>query len=220
MLMSRGRIALVIAACALAVPVLAQAPTALSIIVNGVPLEGKALMYKGRVYVPLEDVAHATGGSYSFDPKTGVVEAVVATPGRAQAPDPNANRQPLHSRTPFRPVLEVSEAQKYISPSNARVVARVTNQGEVPAQKVEAVCTFKDGDRRQIGVSVRPLGLLQPGETRVVDFHLYENGNGEQSAQSGATVPEDKILLYGHWTRVSYDIQLNYAGAKTIPAHT
>jgi hypothetical protein len=227
MVKPRKKVAIVLAAFLIGGPVLAQAPTALSIIVNGVPLEGKALMYKGRVYVPLEDVAHSTGGSYSYDPKTGIVEAMIASQAeRQRMPEPQSSLPPaLPGRSheaAVRPVLSVSQAKKYVSPSNARVIATVSNNGSVPAQNVEAVCTFKDGELHEIGASFQMLGSLSPGESRTVEFRLYDSGSGSTVASPVGSVgapPDDKILLYGNWTRVSYNIQLNYAGADTTRLH-
>ena len=62
-------------------PALAQMRQALSIVVNGVALQGKALTYKGRVYVAVEDLARATGGTYNYDSTTQVMKATIPQGG-------------------------------------------------------------------------------------------------------------------------------------------
>lgn len=180
----------------LAIPCIAQAPQALSIIINGVPLQGKALYYKNRVYVPLEDVARATGGEYAVDSSTGVIHATVLTP--------TAGRKGEVSR----PYLKVVYERKYTMGSNARVLATIVNQGPKPASNVEVLCTFKDGVRRELGASVQNLGSMAPGERRTVEFRLFEAAN-TPSGFVGAP-PYDQIYIDGVWTRVSYELTFNY----------
>ena len=196
----RNKLAAAAALLVLAVPVLAQAPQALSIIINGVALQGKALQYKGRLYVPLEDIAVSTGGSFSTDPKTGIVTATVLTPSGARRGEMQ------------RPFIKVVYERKYTEHSNARVLATILNQGEKPAENVEMMCTFK-GNARELNTYVQNVGTLKPGERRTVEFRLYEAANAAQNgAQPGTlgVVPDDKVFINGEWQRVSYEFHFNY----------
>lgn len=103
----------------LALPVIAQAPKAISIIVNGVPLQGKALNYKGRLYVPLEDVAAATGGTFTTDPATGVVTATV--PMQRTAMRPPGEVAPARPDPGPRPFIKVLFERKYVEQTNAQI---------------------------------------------------------------------------------------------------
>lgn len=180
----------------IAVPCIAQVPQALSIVINGIPLQGKALYYKNRVYVPLEDVAHATGGQYSADPSTGVVQATVLTPIPAR-------RGELQ-----RAFLKVLYQRKYTSGTNARVLATIVNQGSKPAENVEVFCTFKDGVRRELGGSVQTVGNLKPGERRTLEFRLFEMAN--QPGFFAGAPADDSVMVNGIWTRVSYELRFDY----------
>ena len=201
---------------AVALPVLAQAPRALSIIVNGVPLQGKALNYKGRLYVPLEDVAMATGGTFSTDPATGVVTATVPTPQLATHPsEPMTPPPPVRTQRPGeqqRPFIKVVFERKYTEQNNARVLATIVNQGSRPAENLEIICIFK-GDQREINSYVQNVGNLRSGEKRTVEFRLFEGPTGGQyyspSTATGA-VPDDKVCINGEWTRLSYEFRFNY----------
>lgn len=62
-------------------PAFAQMQQVLSIVVNGVALQGKALTYKGRIYVAVEDLAKATGGTYNYDSTTHVMQATIPQGG-------------------------------------------------------------------------------------------------------------------------------------------
>lgn len=183
-----------------ALPVLAVAPRALSVVINGYPMKGKALWYKGKVYVPLEEVAAATGGSYSYNPSTGLAAVTVGT----AAPAPR--------REVMRPYIKVRWEKKYIAGNNAKVLATISNTGEVPAENVQAICIFKDGSLREVTAVTRDVGRLAPGENRTLEFNLFE---GYVSPQYGAPaiatgLVYDKILLNGEWTRVSYELKFNY----------
>ena len=184
----------------LALPVLAQVPQALSIIINGVPLQGKALNYKGRLYVPLEDVAAATGGSFHTDARTGVVTATVLMPAPARPGELQ------------RPYIKVVYERKYTEQNNARVIATIVNQGENAAENVDMICIFK-GNQREITSYVQNLGTLQPGERRTLEFRLFEGSTAPDyytpNFAPGA-VPDDKVYFNGEWVRLSYEFKFNY----------
>ncbi len=181
-------------------PVLAAAPRALSVVINGYPVKGKALWYKGKVYVPLEEVAAATGGSYRYNPATGLAEVTV---GLAAAP---ARREVV------RPYIKVRWEKKYLTGNNAKVLATISNTGDTVAENVEAICIFKDGNLREVTAVTRDVGRLMPGENRTLEFNLFDgyvvNSYGAPIVADGMI--HDKILLNGEWTRVSYELKFNY----------
>lgn len=188
---------------ALIVPVMAQAPGAISIVVNGVAMQGKALNYKGRLYVPLEDVAKATGGSYHLDSGTGIVTATIpTTPNQAVRPNEFT-----------RPHLKVTYERKYTTLSNARVIATISNNGEQVARNVEVFCIFKGGANRELSTAVQNAGDLSPGERRTLEFRLFEAANVASPYDQGIAtgqIPEDRVLINGEWTRVSYELRFQY----------
>ncbi len=179
---------------------LAAAPRALSVVINGYPVKGKALWYKGKVYVPLEEVAAATGGSYSYNPQTGQAEVMVGNP------------PPPVRRELIRPYIKVRWEKKYMTGNNAKVMATISNTGDAAAENVEAICIFKDGSLREVTAVTREVGRLLPGESRTLEFNLFEgyvvNSYGAPIVADGLI--HDKILLNGEWTRVSYQLKFNY----------
>lgn len=187
------------------VPVLAAAPEALSVLINGQVMEGKALWYKGRIYVPLEDVARSTGGTYHFNKTTGKAQVTVGQ-GRAQARASQA----------VRPNIRVEWEKKYVSQDNARVLATVMNTGQTPANDVEAICIFKDGTLQEVSASAQVIGTLAPGQRRTVEFRLFEAPTYQQTAWGapisvgGPLGRNGEVLLNGTWTRVSYELKFNY----------
>lgn len=186
--------------CLVALPVLAVAPKALSVVINGYPVKGKALWYKGKVYVPLEEVAAATGGTYSYDPASGLAAVTVG------AAAPPARREVV------RPYIKVRWEKKYMTGGNAKVLATISNSGDVPAENVEAICIFKDGSLREVTAVTREVGRLLPGENRTLEFNLFEGYVVNQwgTPVVGDGLYYDKILLNGEWTRVSYELKFNY----------
>ncbi|MEW6277257.1 MAG: hypothetical protein AB1758_01455 [Candidatus Eremiobacterota bacterium] len=192
-------ITLTLVAVLLALPVLAAAPQALSVIINGYQMRGKALWYKGKVYVPLEEVAAATGGTYQYDPSTGVATVSVGTP----APPPRREVQ--------RPYIKVRWEKKYLAGTNAKVMTTIANIGDVPAENLEAICIFKDGYLRELTAVARPVGRLLPGESRTLEFNLFEGYSG-YAGYTPCVDPllYDKVLINGQWTRVSYELKFNY----------
>lgn len=187
-------------------PVMAAAPEALSVLINGQVMEGKALWYKGRIYVPLEDVARSTGGTYHFNKTTGKAQITVG-PGRAESAQAPQGE---------RPNLRVEWEKKYVSQDNARVLATVMNTGPRPAVDVEAICIFKDGTLQEVSASAQALGTLTPGQRRTVEFRLFEAPTYQQTAWGptaywGSPVARNgEVLLNGQWTRVSYELKFNY----------
>lgn len=199
-----------------ALPVLARAPESLSVFINGFPLGGKALWYKEKIYVPLEDVAASTGGTYQFDASTGTARVTVGGGAQRGAP---AARTGIEER----PYIQVVWERKYLTGSNARVVVTLKNVGEAPAQNFEALCIFKDDTLRELTAVTRPLGTLAPGESRTVEFALYDTnvaayppyayGPGGYYYPTGSVVGVgrgDKILVDGQWTRIFYELKFNY----------
>lgn len=195
-------------------PALAGTPESLSILINGYAFSGKALWYKGKIYVPLEEVAKSTGGTFGYDPATGeAVVTVGAPPAELRAATPASGA---------RPYIKVTWERKYLSGNNARVMATLTNQGDAPARDLEAICIFKDGYLNEIGAVARPLGTLGPGQSRTVEFQLYQESSlvypsyaytgGYYYYPGGGLIggSGDKILVNGHWTRIYYELKFNY----------
>lgn len=189
---------------------MAQAPESLSVLVNGFALQGKALWYKGRVYVPLEDVASSTGGSYDYDPHTRTARATIGSPQRV-AP-----------RESHRPYLKVVWERKYTSGSNAKVLATIANQGQAPAEDVEVICIFKDETLQDLTAQARNLGRLEPGQSRTVEFQLFEGVPDAPVAYDPYSpylynynyntniAREGQVFVGGAWTRISYEFKFNY----------
>ncbi|MGE0489741.1 MAG: hypothetical protein AB7S38_11065 [Vulcanimicrobiota bacterium] len=201
-----------------ALPVLAKAPEALTVFVNGYRVTGKALWYKGRIYVPLEDVASATNGQYRYDEANRTASVVVG------APDPSA-ASPSQVLPPQadRPYLKVVWEKKYTTGTNARVLATVINRGSTQANDVEAICIFKDSTLQEVSAVARPVGSLAPGQSRTVEFKLFENeaaapnynypgyaGYGYGAPIVNGVGSRGEILLDGQWTRISYELKFNY----------
>lgn len=202
-----------------ALPVLARAPEALSIIINGHPVSGKALWYKEKIYVPLEDVAASTGGTYQYDERTGTARVTVGG-GAARPGTPRVQQSSLDERPYIRVVWE----RKYVTGDNARVVTTLKNVGEATAQNFEAICIFKDDTLNELTAITRPIGSLGPGESRTVEFAMYDTsgvagypaygyGTGGYYYPTGSVAGVgrgDKVLVDGHWTRIYYELKFNY----------
>lgn len=201
-----------------ALPVLARAPEALSIIINGHPITGKALWYKEKIYVPLEDVAASTGGTYQFDERTGTARVTVGGSG-------SGARVQQQSTSDERPYIRVVWERKYLTGSNARVVTTLKNVGEASAQNFEAICIFKDDTLNELTAVTRPVGSLAPGESRTIEFAMYDTnvsagypaygyggpgGYYYPTGNTGGISRGDKILIDGHWTRIYYELKFNY----------
>lgn len=199
---------LLMAALLLAVPVFAAAPKHLSVLIGGVALDGKALWYDNQVYVPLESVSKAVGGTYSFDPSSGV--ATVKTGPVAPALPPNA-----------RPFLKALSARSYSTGDNLKVLATVVNSGSAPARDIEITCTFESGYLGEITASVANLPELAPGQQKTVEFWLYEqrlpDASGGRPYAQPMVAPgsylargNDYVYLNGNWARVTHNLQFRF----------
>ena len=184
------------------VPVLAKAPEALSVVLNGKAMKGKALWYKERVYVPLEDVASTLDGSYQLDPESGRAEVNFGTP------------RLKNGQNAFG-ILSVKSKKEYVAPDNATVVATVRNIGQAPLTNVQGVCEFRDGSLRELRASIRDLGTIAPGQSKIVEFRLYD-----QPAQVFSFCPEcgfgtgvarrDQVIWNGGYTRVRPKVEFTH----------
>ena len=179
-------------------PALAQMQQVLSIVVNGVALQGKALTYKGRVYVAVEDLANATGGSYHYDATSHVMQATIPQGG------------PGRSNTAVggeRPYIKVVSEKKYVYANNAIVYATIKNASKSPALNLEVSCLFRGEGLRELGQSVQKVPLLQPGQQTTLEFRLFETANTQTY---GPLPPEGSMVFNGSFTNISYNLKMNY----------
>lgn len=181
----------------LGLPALAQMQQVLSIVVNGVALQGKALNYKGRVYVAVEDLAKATGGTYSYDPNTHLLQATIPTPG-----GPRGQAAPGE-----RAYLKVVSEKKYVYANNAIVFATIQNTSRAAARNLEVSCLFRGDGLRELGQSVQRLPLLRAGEQTTLEFRLFEQANNQPY---GPLPPEGGMVYNGSFTNISYNLKMNY----------
>ena len=204
--MKKGVAGLALLAALVGAPALAQVPQVLSIVVNGVALQGKALFYKGRVYVAVEDLSKATGGVCNYDVSTKTLQATIPQVSRSQ---PGAQPAPtsVAPASAERPWLQVVSEKKYVYGNNAIVFATIKNSSKVPASNLEVSCVFRDGDIREIGQSLQRIPQLAPGQSTTLEFRLFEMAN---SPYVGPVPPEGNIMLGGAFTRVSYTLKMNY----------
>lgn len=211
--MTLRRKAAVLALILLALPVFAAAPKRLSVLIAGVPLQGKALWYDNQVYVPLESVSKALDGRYHYNPQSGVASVQLG---------PNGPASPVKDpRTASRPFLKALETRSFSTGDNLRVLATVTNSGNAPARDIEIVCTFESGYLGEINASIANLPELAPGQRKTVEFWLYEqrvpdHTGGRPYAQPMA-VPgsflargNDYVYLGGNWARVTHNLQFRF----------
>lgn len=206
--MKRKTVGLALLGALLAAPALAQLPQVLSIVVNGVALQGKALFYKGRVYVAVEDLARATGGTYAYDQNTRTLQATIPQVGPGYRPaSAAAGTRVVTPASGDRPWLKVVSEKKYVYGNNAIVFATIRNNGQLPARNLEVSCTFRGGDLREIGMSMQRIPELLPGQSTTLEFRLYEQPNGPYV---GPVPPEGNILVGGSFTRVSYTLKMDY----------
>ncbi len=205
--MKKSVVGLTLLAALVGAPALAQVPQVLSIIVNGVALQGKALFYKGRVYVAVEDLSKATGGVCNYDMTTKTLQATIPQvnrgPSGAVQPAP-AQVAPAQAE---RPWLQVVSEKKYVYGNNAIVFATIKNSSKVPASNLEVSCVFRGGDTREIGQSLQRIPQLAPGQSTTLEFRLFEMAN---SPYVGPVPPEGEIMLGGAFTRISYTLKMNY----------
>lgn len=205
----------------LAVTALWAAPKALSIFVNDTPFAGKALWYKDRIYVSLEDLAGTLNATYSFKPSTGEVR--LQFPNRGVGAPSAAMSGAIAGAGAAHPYVKVAWEQKYFYPNNVKIVSQFQNVGDAKAVNVEVICIFKDSMLKPITADVRYLGDMEPGDSRTTDFYLYPSGGyGSAVAQNSANyygyagfgiVDDDKISIKGELSNVYHQFRLNYPGA-------
>lgn len=200
---------LLIAALLLALPVFAAAPKTLSVLIGGVALDGKALWYDGKVYVPLESVSKAMGGTYNYDANRGVASVELAGGARQAIP---ANG---------RPYLKALNARSFSTGDNLRVLATVVNSGNAPAREIEITCTFESGYLGEINACVANLPELAPGQQKTVEFWLYEqripDASGGRPYAQPMAVPgsylargNDYVYVNGNWERVTHNLHFRF----------
>jgi hypothetical protein len=209
---------LALALVALAATAIAAAPRALSIYLDDTPFAGKALWYKDRVYVSLEDLAGTMNATYSFKPSTGEVRVTFPARGASSAAPAVAR-----SAGPVFPHVKVAWEQKYVFPNNAKIVAQFKNEGEATARSVEVVCIFKDTVLKPITADVKYLGDIEPGGVRTAEFYLYPGGGyapGAPIASGGwygyagfGIVDDDKISIRGTLSSIHHEFRLTYPNA-------
>ena len=195
----------------LAVPLiaLAAAPESLSVLIGGKALNGKALWYEGKIYVPLESVSQALDANYSYDSQTGVASVDIHS------------RPGVKITSADRPRLVVTKEQAFSTGDNLKVLATLENKGLVTARDLEVTCTFRTGARAELVASIAQMPELKPGERKTVEFWLYEqripDASGGRPYAQPMSVPGayagrgDKFVYIGtDWHRVTYDFQFDY----------
>lgn len=193
----------------LIIPVFAAAPTALSVLMGGVPLDGKALWYDGKIYVPVESVAKALDGKYSYDKKSGV--AAIDLGGRNRKSKGTLNRA----------YLKTVKERVYSTGDNLKILATVVNTGNSAARDIEITCTFESSYLGEISAGIANLPELKPGQRKTVEFWLYEqripDATGGRPYSQPMTVPahylaRDSSYVYigTNWQRVTHDLDFNF----------
>lgn len=213
------RIALLVTALiVLGATALLAAPRALTIFINDTPFAGKALWYKDRVYVSLEDLAGTMNATYSYRPSTGEVR--LTTSGRGTSMAPASGSATASATADVHPFVKVAWEQKYMYPNNAKIVAQFKNVGDAPARNVEVVCVFKDLMLKPITADVRYLGDIAPDEVKTADFYLYPSGGyapGAPIANNGyagfGVIDDDKISVNGTLTPIKHEFRFSYPNA-------
>ena len=193
----------------LALPVFAAAPGTLSVLLGGVPMEGKALWYEDQIYVPLESVSKAVGGEYHFDESQGIASV-------------NIRGTKLEPRPQERPYLKVKKQRTYSTGDNLKVLATIINTSGVPAEDIEVTCTFRDSSLQEITASVAQLPLLRPGQRKTIEFWLYEQRlpdaeGGRPYAQpiaipsnSNIAPSKNHVWVGQAWARVTHKLDIDY----------
>lgn len=193
----------------LAIPVLAAAPNSLSVLINGKALDGKALWYDGKIYVPLESVSKALDARYRYDESRGVA-AVDMSGGRGITISPSD-----------RPHLKVVRERAYSTGDNLKVLATVVNKGLVPARDLEITCTFFTSGRNELTAAVAQLPEMQPGERKTLEFWLYEqrlpDAEGGRPYAQPISVPgayagrdSQRVYIGTDWDRVTFELEFDY----------
>lgn len=208
-LMKTSKRRILIAALLLTLPVLAAAPKTLSVLIGGVALEGKALWYDGKVYVPLESVSKAVGGTYNYDANRGIASVDLGAGARQAVPSNG------------RPYLKAINARSFSTGDNLRVLATVVNSGSAPARDIEITCTFESGYLGEINACVANLPELAPGQQKTVEFWLYEqripDASGGRPYAQPMAVPgsylargNDYVYVNGNWERVTHNLHFRF----------
>lgn len=197
----------------LAVPALAAAPKAVSILIDNAPFAGQALWYHDRVYVSLEDVARTLHATYTYDHATNRARVTLPAAAYAAAPAPAGH-----------PYVVAAYKQQFTFSDNTKVVITFKNSGDATARNVEAICLFKDDRLEPINADLRVLGDMAPGDERSAEFYLYPSGGYASNYPvfpyyaGFGIVDNDRITIRGRLTSVRYDIRLNYPGGPTPDA--
>ncbi len=198
---------------ALALTLLLQAaPKSLTVYLGRVALEGRALIYDGQVYVPIESVAKALDGEYRFDEASGVATVDIQ---RSTAVRPRSLPQVR------RPHLRTLRDSAYSTGDNLKVLATVVNSGNAPAQDIEVTCTFRSAYQGEIIASVAQLEELLPGQRKTIEFWLYEqripSARGGRPYAQPMSVPStfqprgrNHVLIDGNWERVTYNFNFEF----------
>lgn len=169
----------------------------LSITVNGVPLQGRALIYKGRVYVAIEDLAEATGGTSKYDAGNRTLQATIREANSAPATPSGA-----------RPLLKVESEKKVVTQSNATVFATLRNTSKTAARNLKVDCTFSAAINGQtLGVTTRQVEELAPGRTVELEFRLFPDVS---MPYTGAGNREGVLRTPEGETRVNYALKMDY----------
>lgn len=203
---------LTLLALLLTIPVFAAAPSTLSVLMGGVPLDGKALWYDGKIYVPVESVSKALNGKYTYDEKSGVASIDLGSRNQAKP------------RTLARAHLKTVKERIFSTGDNMKLMATITNVGNSPARDIEITCTFQGGYLGEIGASVANLPELKPGQRKTVEFWLYEqripDATGGRPYAQPMSVPahylgRDSNYVYvgTNWERVTHDLAYNFLNA-------
>jgi len=194
----------------LAVPLvaLAAAPNSLSVLIGGKALNGKALWYEGKIYVPLESVSDALDARYRYDEARGV--ASVDLPG-----------QNIQVNSADRPRIAVTKERVFSTGDNLKVLATVVNKGPATARELEITCTFRGTSREELTASVAQLPELKPGERKTIEFWLYEqripDATGGRPYAQPMSVPgayagrgQQYVSIGMDIERVTYELEFDY----------
>lgn len=193
----------------LAVPVIAAAPSTLSVLINGKPLAGKALWYEGQVYVPLESVSDALNANYDYDANAGVASVDIS--GGRNIPISPADR----------PRLKMVKQRTFSTGDNLKVLATIENKGLVPARDIEVTCTFHAGSRNELIASVAQVPEMKPGERKTIEFWLYEqrlpDTEGGRPYAQPMSIPgalagrgDQYVYIGTDWQRVTFELNFDY----------
>lgn len=191
------------------ISVLAAAPKSLAVTIGGIALNGKALWYDEKVYVPLEAVADSLNGTYLYDESRGVASIDLGS------------RNPVKVSSAERARIVVLQDSTYATGDNLKVLATIENKGLAPARDLEITCTFYSTSRNELMASVAQLPELKPGERKTIEFWLFEqrlpDASGGRPYAQPMSIPstylgrnKDQVLLGDRFTRVTHDFNFHY----------